>query len=178
MHQERVGRGLLVRQLLDLGVEPGGVLLVHAAYSQVGPVEGGPWGLVAALRDALGANGTLVMPSLSSDDENAFDPKTTPCSDVGIVAQTFWRSPGILRSDSPHAFSAVGPHAERITAPHPIDVPHGLDSPVGRTYELDAQVLLLGVGHDANTTVHLAENLAGTRRGEAGTIARHCHGSG
>ena len=71
--------------------------------------------------------------------------------------------PGVSRSDSPHAFAAAGPHAAEITAPHPIDVPHGLDSPVGRAYELDAEVLLLGVGHDANTTVHLAENVAGVR---------------
>jgi aminoglycoside N3'-acetyltransferase len=30
-------------------------------------------------------------------------------------------------------------------------------------YELDGQVLLLGVGHDANTTIHLAESLADVR---------------
>jgi aminoglycoside N3'-acetyltransferase len=42
-----------------------------------------------------------------------------------------------------------------------VEVPHGLDSPVGRVYELDGCVLLLGVGHDADTTNHLAENLAG-----------------
>ena len=42
-------------------------------------------------------------------------------------------------------------------------MPHGLDSPVGRVYELDGQVLLLGVAHDDNTTVHLAESLAGVR---------------
>jgi aminoglycoside 3-N-acetyltransferase len=34
---------------------------------------------------------------------------------------------------------------------------------VGRVYEFDGQVLLLGVGHDANTTVHLAECLAEVR---------------
>jgi aminoglycoside N3'-acetyltransferase len=33
-------------------------------------------------------------------------------------------------------------------------------SPVGRVHELDGQILLLGVGHDANTTLHLAELLA------------------
>jgi aminoglycoside N3'-acetyltransferase len=38
-----------------------------------------------------------------------------------------------------------------------------LDSPVGRIYELDGCALLLGVGQDANTTIHLAENMAGVR---------------
>lgn len=156
-------RDELVRQLHDLGVQRGAVLLVHAAFSRAGPVEGGPSGLIAALRDALGSHGTLVMPSMSSDDGHVFDPRTTPCPDMGVVAETFWRFGGVLRSDNPGAFAAAGPLAERITAPHPIDPPHGLDSPVGRAFELDAQVLLLGIGHDANTTIHLAENLAGVR---------------
>jgi aminoglycoside 3-N-acetyltransferase len=153
----------LVRQLHSLGLRPAGVLLVHTSFRAVRPVEGGPEGLIAALREALGPDGTLVMPSMSDDDNDPFDPKATPCLGMGIVADNFWRLPGVLRSDSPHSFAAAGPHAARITAPHPIDVPHGLDSPVGRVWELDGQVLLLGVGHDANTTIHLAENLAGVR---------------
>ena len=172
MNDNKITRHKLVRQLLDLGVQPGGVLLVHTAFSKLRPVEGGPSGLIAAMRDALGSGGTLVMPSMSSDDDHPFDPRMTPCPDMGIVAETFWMTPGVLRSDSPHAFAAIGPRAEQITATHPIDPPHGLNSPVGRAYELDGQVLLLGVGHDANTTVHLAENLAGVRyrRGKYVTI--------
>jgi aminoglycoside N3'-acetyltransferase len=48
---------------------------------------------------------------------------------------------------------------------------------VGRAYDLDAEVLLLGVGHDANTTVHLAENLAGVRYKlpKYATVARDGH---
>ncbi|MCX7683321.1 MAG: AAC(3) family N-acetyltransferase [Anaerolineae bacterium] len=153
----------LTQQLLDLGVAPGGVLLVHCSFSKVKPVEDGPMGLITALQTALGPDGTLVMPSMSDDDDRPFDPRHTPCLGMGIVADTFWRLPGVLRSDSPHAFAAQGPLAEVITAPHPVDVPHGLDSPVGRVYELDGQVLLLGVDHTANTTIHLAENLAGVR---------------
>ena len=82
---------------------------------------------------------------------------------MGVVANTFWRLPGVRRSNNPHAFAAAGPHADEITRSHPIEVPHGLDSPIGRVWQLDGQVLLLGVGHDANTTIHLAENLAGVR---------------
>ena len=41
----------LIAQLHALGVQPGGVLLVHCAFSKVKPVEGGPAsGLIAALR--------------------------------------------------------------------------------------------------------------------------------
>ena len=149
--------------LVALGVSGDGVLVIHTAFSSFGGRAGAPSDLIAALRLAAGAGGTVVMPSMSDDDEHPFDPRSTPCAGMGIVADTFWRMPGVNRSDSPHAFAAVGPHAAEITAPHPIDVPHGLDSPVGRAYDLDAEVLLLGVGHDANTTVHLAENVAGVR---------------
>jgi len=159
----QVSRSLLIRQLCELGVEAGGVLLVHSSFSKIAPVEVGPRGLIEALLAALGERGTLVMPSMADDDDTPFDRRSMPCRTVGIVADTFWRMPGVLRSDSPHAFAAIGPHAERITLPHPVDVPHGLDSPPGRVYELGGQVLLLGVAHDADTTIHVAENIAGVR---------------
>ena len=100
---------------------------------------------------------------MADDDDVPFDPAASPCIGMGVVADTFWRLPGVRRSDSPHAFAAAGPRADEITAPHPVDVPHGPDSPVGRACALDAQVLLIGVGHDANTTIHLGELLAGVR---------------
>jgi aminoglycoside N3'-acetyltransferase len=161
--REAVGQDELLGQILALGVEPGAVLLVHTAFSRVAPVVGGPRGLIEALRAALGPHGTLVMPSMSDDDERPFDPSATACAGMGVVADTFWRLPGVRRSDSPHAFAASGPAAAEVTAPHPLDLPHGADSPVGRVHALDGQVLLLGVGHDADTTVHLAESLAGVR---------------
>jgi aminoglycoside 3-N-acetyltransferase len=158
-----IDRAALASQLLALGVLPGDILVVHTAFSAVAPVDGGPLALIDALQTALGPAGTLVMPSLSDDDDHPFDWRTTPCVGMGVVAETFRKLEHVVRSDSPHAFAARGPRAADITAAHPVDVPHGLDSPVGRVYELDGQVLLLGVGHDANTTVHLAENLAGVR---------------
>lgn len=126
-------------------------------------MEGGPRGLIEALQAVLGPGGTLVMPSMSDDDEHPFEVTATPCAAMGVVADTFWRLPGILRSDSPHGFAATGAQAAYMTSAHPLDVPHGLESPPGRVYSLDGQVLLLGVGHDADTTIHVAENLAGVR---------------
>jgi aminoglycoside 3-N-acetyltransferase len=153
----------VIHQLRALGVAPGDLLLVHAAFSKIRPVDGGPAGVIAALLQAIGPTGTLVMPSMSDDDEHPFDARQTTCLAMGIVAETFWRMPGVLRSDSPHAFAAIGPAAAQITADHPIELPHGLNSPVGRVNELDGKILLLGAGHDANTTIHLAESLAGVR---------------
>ena len=150
----------LVAQLHALGLPPGAVVVVHSSYKAVGPVAGGPRALIAALRAALGPDGTLVMPSMSDDDDVPFDARTTPCRAMGIVPETFRQLDGVLRSDNPASFAAAGPHAATITAPHPLSPPHGIDSPVGRACALGGYVLLLGIGHDANTTLHLAESLA------------------
>lgn len=154
-----VSRTTLVGQLESLGVVRGGVLLVHTSFRAVRPVDGGPEGLIDALREFLGPEGTLVMPSWGAGG-GLFDPaSTTPSHDLGVVAGTFWRMPGVLRTDHLHAFSAAGPAAASILAdPLPLP-PHIPESPVGRVHDHDGQVLLLGVNHDANTTVHLAEVL-------------------
>ncbi|MFY1825525.1 AAC(3) family N-acetyltransferase [Myxococcus fulvus] len=151
----------LVEQLRALGVREAGVLLVHTSFRAVRPVEGGPLGLVAALRAALGPRGTLVMPTMT-DGESVFDPRATPTTDMGITAELFWRQPGVVRSTHPGgSFAAAGPHAVEICRPQPLSPPHGPDSPVGQVHALGGQVLLLGVTHSEDTTLHLAEALAG-----------------
>lgn len=147
-------------QVRALGVRPGGVLVVHSSFRAVRPVEDGPLGLIHALRAALGPEGTLVMPTMT-DGASVFDPDSTPTLDMGITAELFWQQPGVLRSTHPGAsFAAEGPHAGFICRPQPLAPPHGPDSPIGRVHALDGQVLLLGVGHSENTTVHLAEAIA------------------
>jgi aminoglycoside 3-N-acetyltransferase len=160
--RKELSRDDLAAQLRALGVEEGGVLLVHTSFRALRPVQGGPLGLIEALRAALGPDGTLVMPSWMGNDDEPFDPATTPASaDLGVVADAFWRLPGVVRSNHPFAFAAAGPRAAEITSgPLPLP-PHIPESPVGRVYQLDGQVLLLGVGHDADTMLHLAEFVAG-----------------
>ena len=103
MNATTLDTAAVTRQLLDLGVMPGGVLWVHCSFSKVKPVEAGPTGLITALRNAVGLHGTLVMPSMSYDDEHPIDPRQTPCLGMGVVANTFWQMAGVLRSDSPPA---------------------------------------------------------------------------
>lgn len=166
-----LSRAEVVGQLRALGVEAAGVLLVHTSFRAVRPIEGGPLGLIEALRVALGPDGTLVMPSSTGDDDAPFDPATTPVSpDLGVVADTFWRLPEIVRSNHPFAFAAAGPQAKRITSDPLPNPPHSAASPVGQVHQLDGQVLLLGVGHDSDTMLHLAELLAGV----AYRVPKHC----
>lgn len=117
--------------------------------------------------------GTLVMPSWSENDEIPFNPHhPSLTADLGVVADLFWRLPGVLRSDHCFRICVAGPEALHIVSDELPLPPHIPESPVGRVYELDGQVLLLGVGHEADTTLHLAEIIA--RRSLICTQALYC----
>lgn len=162
-----LSRTHVTEQLRALGVREGGVLVVHTSFRAVRPVEGGPLGLLSSLREALGPEGTLVLPSGSGNDDEPFDPQTTPVrEDLGIVPELFWRQPGVLRGRHHFdGFAAIGPKAaEIVNAPLKLP-PSAPGSPISVVHELDGQVLLLGVGHDANTMLHLAELMGGAPYG-------------
>ena len=163
-----------------LGIRSGMVLLVHSSLSAMGWVCGGPVAVVIALQEVLGKTGTLVMPTHSTDLtepsqwENppvpeswwpviratmpAYQPDLTPTRSMGTIAETFRKQKGVLRSAHPHhSFCAYGHQASHITDNHSLEFGLGEGSPLARIYDLGGFVLLLGVGHDRNTSMHLAE---------------------
>jgi aminoglycoside 3-N-acetyltransferase len=69
--------------------------------------------------------------------------------------------PGVRRSSHPEvSAAAVGPNADALVGDHPLDDGLGEHSPQGNLYRLDGYVLLLGVGHGNNTSLHLCEQRA------------------
>jgi aminoglycoside 3-N-acetyltransferase len=176
-------RQSLAEDLRALGIRAGQVLLVHASLRKLGPVAGGAGEVVAALRQAVGRTGTLVVPTGTAGNSDTsreflsrttgltdgqiarykaamppFDPATTPSQGMGRLAETIRTTPGAVRSIHPQtSFAALGPRARQLTSGHAMDCHLGESSPLGRLYEEGAWILLLGVGFAACSAFHLAE---------------------
>jgi len=180
---EPLTRDTLARGLKACGLAEGQTVIVHSALSKLGWVCGGPVTVIEALLDVLGPKGTLVMPAHSGENTDpahweappvpkdwqatiratmpAFDPATTPTRGMGRISELFRTWPGALRSYHPTtSFAALGPNAQFITDEHDLDQSHGERSPLAKLYDLNASVLLLGVNHSNNTSLHLAETRA------------------
>ena len=173
----------LVAYLRALGLEAGQLVLVHSSLSALGWVAGGAQAVVMALQKVLTDTGTLVMPAHSTGNSDpgrwesppvpadwhdairahmpAYNRRLTPTRGMGAIAELFRTLPDVRRSDHPAmSFAAWGRYAHAVTADHRLNSGLGEESPLARVYDLDGKVLLLGVGHDSNTSLHLSEHRA------------------
>lgn len=174
----------ILGDLRSLGLAAGDTVIVHSSLSRVGWVCGGAVALIRALQRAVTARGCLVMPAHSGDLSDpaiwenppvpeawwpiiregmpGFDRRRTPTRGIGVAPELFRTWPGVLRSRHPElSFCAWGRGKRRMTRwPLPgagYDDALGERSPLGELYAAEAKVLLLGVGYDNNTSLHLAE---------------------
>ncbi len=152
----------IAEALTEVGVRASGVLLVHSSLSALGQVPGGAQTVIQGLLQALGRQGTLLMPALSyervTSKNPVFDVRRTP-SNVGLIPETFRRRPATLRSMHPtHSVCAVGPRAKPLLENHDQDTtPCGPHSPFHRLPDVGGQILMLGCGLKPNTSMHAIE---------------------
>ncbi len=170
----------LVSNLRALGVEAGQTLLVHGSLSSLGYVCGGASAVVDALQRAVTSEGTLVLPTHSPGNMEPsemssppvpeswyetvreqmppYRPEVTPTQGMGAIAECFRSYPGVSRSSHPqHSFAAWGADSSVVTEDPSLSYSLGEDSPLGRVYDLDSDLLYLGTTHETSTSIHLAE---------------------
>ena len=144
-------RESLASDLRRIGIEPGDKVVVHSSLKSIGKVEGGAETVVAALLDAVGPNGLIAAPTFTYH-VTRFNPATEP-SVTGAITEAVRHWPGAVRSWHPtHSWAMIDGH-------HLIGGV-SFESPLDRIAKASGKVLLLGVGHAANTTIHVGETHA------------------
>ena len=135
-----------------IGLRPGDRVVVHCSLRAVGlDAEE----LIDELLAAVGPSGLVVMPTFTYDNET-FAPDTP--ARTGALAEAFRRRRAAVRSAHPtYSFAAIGPDAAELLDGHERVGATAIDSPLDRLAAAGGLVLLLGVGHTSNTTVHVGE---------------------
>lgn len=163
-----------------VGVRQGQSIMVHTSLGSLGFVCGGAQTVIESLLESVGEEGTIMMPTQSwknldpesgvhweeprewwqaiRDNWPAYVKEITPTNTMGAVAEMFRSWSGAKRSDHPaRSVAAYGKYADYLTKDHDLSNIFGDGSPIGKLYELDGYVLLIGVGYDKNTSLHLAD---------------------
>ncbi|MFZ4874335.1 AAC(3) family N-acetyltransferase [Janthinobacterium sp. Mn2066] len=168
-----VTRAELAADLVRLGVAAGDTLFIHSSLKSLGYVEGGPLAVIRALQDAVGPQGSLLLPTyyLPGGTVRAtcamtgyvFDPRRHG-THMGRLPEAFLASGAIHRSIHPtHSVSAWGRHAAHLTeAHHRAPSIFGMDSPWQRFIGCEqAKVLGLGISMGPVTFYHALEDAMG-----------------
>ena len=171
--QPHVSRAELAAGLARLGIEAGDSVFVHSSLKSLGYVEGGAASVVQALQQAVGPQGTLLLPTYYLPGGSILATCQLPGyvfdvrkhgSHMGRLPQAFLAGAGIERSVHPtHSVSAWGRHAAYLTeAHHRAPSTFGAGSPWQRLLELEqAKVLGLGVSMGPVTFYHVLEDALG-----------------
>jgi aminoglycoside 3-N-acetyltransferase len=184
--KEIVTRNGLRRDLEQLGIRRGDILCVHSSLKRLGLVIGGVRTVIEALLDAVGPEGTVMMPTYSGDlsdpeewrfppvapefipqiraETPPYDPTLTPTRNMGAIPEYFRRYPGVVRSPHPQSsFAAIGARALELVGTHPLSFRFGPDSPLGRLRDFNGKVLMLGAPWDTSSFLYLCHFPIGDR---------------
>jgi aminoglycoside 3-N-acetyltransferase len=155
--------------------------MVHASIRAIGDVAGGPDEIHLAIKDAITADGTLVMyascpryfdevgrGNLTADEESeildklpVFDAMSARSArDNGALVEFFRTWPGSRVNNHVARFVVWGKQTDYLFSEQPWDFAFGKGSVFERFTELNGNVLLLGSDHDNVTYLHYAEHIA------------------
>jgi aminoglycoside 3-N-acetyltransferase len=158
--KQTVTRATISTALAGAGISKGDKILLHSSLSSLGNVEGGAEAVAEGVLDAIGPKGTLMVPTFNYWAVELFDRATTPGL-TGAITEAVRRREGATRSLHPtHSVSAIGDRAAEFVANHENIGALRVGSPVDKLAKAGGYTLLLGVRHDANSTIHVGEAYA------------------
>ena len=157
-----------LRQLSEMGVSRGKIVLVHSSLRLVGDIEGGGEALLDALIEHCTAEGGLLcIPTHTWGflrREIALD-MTAPESCLGALSSIALADSRGIRSENPtHSMVVFGERERALKfVENELFVSSGTapESCYGKRFREGGQIMLVGVAHSRNTYLHCAEEMIG-----------------
>lgn len=178
--REPITKKRLIHDLQNIGLQAGDAVIVHNSMNKIGWIIGDSVTVIESLMETVTNSGTIVMPAFTTgntepsgwnypsipkkwwpivrEEMPPFRSDISPIRGLGRIPEVFRKFPRVHRSNHPIlSFTAWGKHAKEIVIDHRLDESFGENSPIGKLYELDGKILLIGVGYDNNSSLHHAE---------------------
>ena len=154
---------MLIQKLKSAGLFAGQRVIVHTSMKAFGTyIVGAEQAVVDALMTVVTADGTLIIPSHSTDNTDPatwyvspvpesewgtirdemppYRPDSTPTNRMGRINECFRNYEGVLRSSHPaFSFGAWGKHASDVISNQALNNSVAEQSPIGRIYDLDGR---------------------------------------
>jgi len=171
----------LVNTFRALGLNNSQPIIVHASLSSVGEIRGGGETLAGALvsitRGVMAPTftyKTMVIPETgpadnalvygTGKDKNRlaefFHPNMPADPMMGVLPEIIRKHPEARRSSHP-ILSFAGIHVDEALKAQSLEEPL---APIAKLTEQNGLVLLIGVNHTVNTSIHYIERLAGRKQ--------------
>ena len=161
----------LKKDLNNLGIERGDIILIHSSLKSIGYVVGGGKTVIEAFLDVVGQEGTLMVPTYprrgsmynTCNNKNYIFDYTSKKTAMGAIPSEFLKLRGVFRSIHPtHSISAIGKYVKEITETHHIgDKTFGENSPWGKLIKLNGKILGIGITLGPTTQYHYIEDIMG-----------------
>ena len=173
---EKIAPDELSEGFARLGLLHGQDIMLHASLESMGVVDGGAAMVLHRLTRAIGAKGTLLMPTFTSITRHSnfhsnytrdgcwcegneskhipYIPDLQPDREIGTIAHRLCSWPNSRRSNHPaYSFVAVGKRVDELIREIRLDDPL---LPVRKCLKSDPRVVTIGVEFPAVTAIHLA----------------------
>lgn len=154
----------LIQQIHEMGILPTDTVLIHTSLRSIGDVENGADGIIDAFLECL-PDGLFLVPTHTwatvNQPPHLYDVKAEiPC--IGTLPKVAaFRTDGIRSLHPTHSMWGCGKNAAQfLQGEELLRTPADPKGVWGRLAEVNAKILLIGVGLDKNTFIHSVEEMA------------------
>lgn len=149
--------------LKENGIKNSDTVTIHSSLRSIGPIENGADGLIDAFKEYL-HDGLFIIPTHTWANVNKNSPiydarNTVPC--IGTLPKiAAFRKDGVRSLHPTHSVAVFGKNAQEFVKNEELsETPCPVGGVMSRLYDMNAKILLVGVGLERNTYLHAVDEM-------------------